>query len=844
MLLELKNVSKFYYGKDTVASGFTKVNLKLDNNEFIAITGESGSGKSTLLNVISGLDTYEEGEMYINGEETSGYTEVDFENYRKKYIGNIFQNFNLVNSYTVYQNVELVLLINGYKKRKVKKKILEVLEKVDLLKYKNTKVSKLSGGQKQRVAIARALIKETPIIVADEPTGNLDSKTAENIIELLHEVSKDKLVIIVTHNYEQVEKYVTRKLTMHDGKIIEDKKIRQNTKIEADNKINQKESNAIFENNKEASTEENKNARSNEGIFNNKQIKENVKEKSNKDIFNNNQITKKDNSEIFNSDTVDDEITNEQEIQQNPKIEKEAFKLSDIPNVQNKKKNISNLNKIRLGIRNTFNIKIKFILLLLVFFFMTAAIFGEYASYKKQEYEASNLGYNNYFRDTSDKRIVIQKGDLSEFTAEDYEKIEKLPNIDYIEKNDILLDSDIYLSSDTFGINGTAKSIDLFDPSKIVYGEMPKNDNEIVIYGASYNYMLASAPEKLIGLECAISGNLIGQINDYKLKIVGIAHIPEDEVDYRGSYFYVSNNTLDLLRRYININSSSTKTEFNGKIFTSSDYSNQYKVIPNSKVRKGYAIVPVSFDYMTKYNNARNYPIDITVENMYFTDNLNLKISNTYDEYYFERLTGISKDLFFSYDGAIFVNNEEYEELFNKGIYQSSVFIKDVKEKDIVLQELQNNGFKTLYVKDTLQSYSGGTDVITKVITVGVLVVVGIALCLISYFIIKIILKSRNVYFSTIRILGATRKNAKSLLRIELFTVMNIAYFIVFGIIELIKNNIITNATLQSLVTYLTPRDFVITYLILFVISMIISNRYSKKLFKKSAMNTYRDEEV
>ena len=769
MLLELKNVSKFYYGKDTVASGFTKVNLKLDNNEFIAITGESGSGKSTLLNVISGLDTYEEGEMYINGEETSGYTELDFENYRKKYIGNIFQNFNLVNSYTVYQNVELVLLINGYKKRKVKKKILEVLEKVDLLKYKNTKVSKLSGGQKQRVAIARALIKETPIIVADEPTGNLDSKTAENIIELLHEVSKDKLVIIVTHNYEQVEKYVTRKLTMHDGKIIEDKKIKQ--------KVNEK--------------------------------------------------------------------TQEHEIEQNPKIEKETFKLSDIPKVQNKKKNISNLNKIRLGIRNTFNIKIKFILLLLVFFFITAAIFGEYSSYKKQQYEASNLGYNNYFRNTSDKRIVVQKEDLSEFTEEDYKKIEAVPNVDYVEKDDILLDTDIYLSSDTFGMNGTVRNIDSFDSSKIVYGEMPKNDNEIIIYGASYNYMLSNAPEKLIGLECTISGSLIGQINDLKLKIAGIAHITdESEIDYRGSYFYVSDTVLDTIRRYVNINNSTTITKFNDKIFEGSSYSNQYKVIPNSNVREGYAIVPVSFDYMTRYNNARNYPIEITIENMYFTDTINLRISNTYDDYYFERLTGLDEDLFYSYDGAIFVNNKEYEELFNKGNYQSSVFIKDVKEKDTTLQELQNNGFKTLYVKDTLQSYSGGTDVITNVITVGVLVVVGIALCLISYFIIKIILKSRNVYFSTIRILGATRKNAKSLLRIELFTVMNIAYFIVFGIIELVKNNIITNATLQSLVSYLTWTDFVITYLILFVISMVISNRYSKKLFKKSAMNTYRDEEV
>ena len=115
-MLRLKNVSKFYYNKGVIASGFTKVNLEFKIGEFVAITGESGSGKSTLLNVISGLDSYEEGEMYINGEETSHYSEKDFEDYRRKYIGNIFQSFNLVNSYTVYQNIELVLLLNGAKK--------------------------------------------------------------------------------------------------------------------------------------------------------------------------------------------------------------------------------------------------------------------------------------------------------------------------------------------------------------------------------------------------------------------------------------------------------------------------------------------------------------------------------------------------------------------------------------------------------------------------------------------------------------------------------------------------------------------------------------------------------
>ena len=122
-MLKLKNVSKFYYNKGIIASGFTKINLDMNMGEFIVITGESGSGKSTLLNVISGLDSYEEGEMYIDGKETSHYTEKDFEEYRRKYIANIFQSFNLINSYTVYQNVELVLLLNGYKKKDVKKKI-------------------------------------------------------------------------------------------------------------------------------------------------------------------------------------------------------------------------------------------------------------------------------------------------------------------------------------------------------------------------------------------------------------------------------------------------------------------------------------------------------------------------------------------------------------------------------------------------------------------------------------------------------------------------------------------------------------------------------------------------
>ena len=223
-MIELHNVSKFYSNKDTVSTGFSKVDLNLDMGEFVVITGESGSGKSTLLNVISGLDSYEEGELFIAGEDTSGYRTEDYERYRKKYIGNIFQDFNLVNSYTVYQNVELSMMLSGMPRSEQKQNIPEYIEMVDMTAYTKTKASKLSGGQKQRVAIARALAKNAPVIVADEPTGNLDSASAEKVMETLHRISKDRLVVIVTHNYEQAAPYVTRKITMHDGRIIEDKK--------------------------------------------------------------------------------------------------------------------------------------------------------------------------------------------------------------------------------------------------------------------------------------------------------------------------------------------------------------------------------------------------------------------------------------------------------------------------------------------------------------------------------------------------------------------------------------------------------------------------------------------
>lgn len=737
-LISLKKVSKFYYNKNSISSGFSKINIDLDTSEFVVITGESGSGKSTLLNVISGLDSYEEGEMYINGKETSHYSEVDYEQYRRKYIGNVFQNFNLVNSYTVYQNIELVLLLNGYKKKEIKQKILDVIDMVGLSKYKNTKASKLSGGQKQRVAIARALVKETPIIVADEPTGNLDVKSAKSVMKLLSEIAKNKLVVIVTHNYEQVEEYATRKITMSDGKIIEDKKIK---------------------------------------------------------------------------DT-------------------ETKKIVPI-----EYKNITFSNKVLLGLRNTFNIKTKFILLLLVYFFLTALVFSSYSSIRKIDNDNKFTGYNAYFRNISTDRIIINKKDKTTFSSEEFNKLKNLKNVKRLVENDLFLDISVNLNGENYSFYGPLDNISNID--KVNIGRIPSNEKEVIIAGNPDDYILSSITDKVLQDNYTIT-DTDGSSIDNNIKVVGIIYDKKiNDYDYT---LYTTDNIISTALKLNNVNRSNSELTINGKIYTDKSQSLQYKIIPKDGITSGDAIVSDAFNSFCYKEKCEGTSFHLHIKNSYYEESIDFIPQIVFNQNTFNKYTSLSKDLYYDYTNTIFISNDDYNKLFAKNSYQASIFVKNIKSIDSTVKELNSLGYNTYVMKDMIVNDNEAISGVIRVFRVISFVISIIVLFFISYFIIRIILKSRNIYYSIIRILGSTRTIAKHLLILELLNDINIAYLIFLSLVYISKNNIIKIKYIKSLIEYFKFSDYILVYIVLITMSLLISCRYSRKLFTKSALETYREE--
>lgn len=723
-MLELKNVSKFYYKKGIVSSGISKVSLKFDMGEFIAITGESGSGKSTLLNVISGLDTYEEGEMYVNGEETSHYNVEDYEEYRKKYIGNIFQSFNLVNSYTVYQNVELVLLINGETRRSVKHKVIDILKKVDLYKYRHTKVSKLSGGMKQRVSIARCLAKDTPIIIADEPTGNLDSKNAKSVLKLLYEISKYKLVIVVTHNFEQISEYATRRITMHDGSVIEDMKLKDKNEV------------------KEVNTSK--------------------------------------------------------------------FKKTKV---------ISNL---RLGIRNTFNIVPKFLLLTFVYAFVLISIVGVYSAFL--ELESANNAYNSFFNETdANKRVIVKKKDNSSFTNEEINRLKSISNVEKVITNDYVYDYSMSLIDyENIFLDSNFMKLEEFK-GKLKYGRMPLNENEIIVSGSKENYYIEDMGSELINKEVSINSGS----DEIIVKIVGVSVF--EKYNWMVTS-YVSDKIYNYVENHVEQVYGTTK------VFISDNSQIEYPNIKTSDIlSEGQVYISENYSYNCKSYNCMKDSLNIKFSNMYTNKEISLSNVKVYNKSNFKKIFGSEYDDM----DTIYLSNNDYDKLYkNNNIYQVSLFVKDVRNIDKTMNEL--NDYVSFSLNNVKQD--GALVQVIKIVKTIVITVLVIVLFFVSYFVIKLIMKSRNKYFTTIRILGGSYIEVKRLLQIELLNVTNIVYLVFLVISLFIKNDIIVNESIKNMLFYINLKEYVIVYLILSLMSYLTSSRYSRKIFKRSVITTYNEE--
>ncbi|NBI63999.1 ATP-binding cassette domain-containing protein [Clostridiales bacterium] len=735
-LIQLKNVSKFYYSKGMIASGFSRVNLNFDVGEFIVITGESGSGKSTLLNVISGLDSYEEGELYIEGKETSHYLASDFEEYRKKYIGNIFQHFNLVGSYTVYQNVALILRINGYKKKEIKEKVPAILKRVGMLRYAKTKVSKLSGGQKQRVSIARALAKETAIVVADEPTGNLDSESAEGIAQLLQEISKDKLVIVVTHNYDQFAPYATRKIKMHDGKVVEDEQLG---------------------------------------------------------------------------------LVQEEERPQR---------------LQGTAGSISAASTLRLGLRNTFNIIPKFLLLLVVFLFVVVSVFSEYTTLKNSDEEAAKMGYNDYFSNYSENRVLLKRNDGKAFTDQDYQTLQTAGNVKSVVKEDILLDYMISLENEQFYYDAYPKNLNDFR-AKLAAGRMPETSKEVILAGDENDYYLQRENmDQVLDKTYKIT---LGMGEVIKVKIVGIAY---EESDAWWGTLYMRDAMLEKMVRESYGSSSKVTTVANDTNLVYEVGSQYYRPIASDKVKAGEAMVSEELNGYYKNGKAAGQEIRMKAENLFYESSIHVKIADTYNKKNFTAKTELKN--FEDNDGAIFISTQDYRKLFTKENYQVTVYVNDVKEMDASIKAFQNMGYVPLALKDTLITM--GSELVS-IVQVPMAVFLVLAVFFIAYFVIQLILRSRSSYFSILRMLGLAKKSIRRILDVELAAVVNIAYGLFLAVIALVHQGVIQSEYLKTLADYMELPDYVILYGILLVMSYFISGKFARKLFKKTAMGSFREEE-
>ena len=558
-MIKLIKVNKYFNRfKKNKLHVINNTSLEFENTGLVAILGESGSGKTTLLNAIGGLDKVSSGKIYVNGKKITRKRSGRVDKIRNLNIGYIFQNYNLINDLTVFENVALALKMSGLKnKEEIKKRVNYILEVLGIYKYRNRYANMISGGERQRVAIARALVKNPNIIIADEPTGNLDSKNSLEIMNIIKAISKTKLVILVTHEKNLAEFYATRIIDVVDGTVVNDRKNEHNDELDyrLESKIYLKE----FEDIKKIN-EENLNV----DVYKGKNEKLDIKlVLKNGNIYveaKNNKVEVVDDSSAI--ELIDDhykKISKEE-------YEKNQFHYDDIIKNTYKKRYSSIYNPITLltsGFKKIFNYSVLKKLLLLGF--LASSMFSLYAV--SNIFGVTNITDDEFIKQDKNYMTLI----TDKINIEDYYNYEKLDFVDYIIPGNTMIQGTIKYddyyqtqnASDTFGFS--LASLNLVKENNLLYGKMPEKENEVIVDKMILEGILSESynSAKQVGIK-DISGFLNREIcvedfmaiatDEYtipKLVIVGIC-------DLTSPSLYINNNS------FVNLLANGVKGSENG----------------------------------------------------------------------------------------------------------------------------------------------------------------------------------------------------------------------------------------------------------------------------------------
>ena len=660
-MIELKNVNKYFYRhKKNEIHVINDTSLKLDDTGLVALLGPSGCGKTTLLNTIGGLDNINSGSIFINGERISKRSSYNIDKIRNLNIGYIFQDYNLVDDMTVFDNVALSLRLCGIKDEdEIKKRVYYVLEKVNMYRYRNRHASMLSGGERQRVGIARAIVKDPSIIIADEPTGNLDSKNTIEVMNIIKAISKDRLVILVTHESELAMFYASRILRIEDGKIISDEV------NEHDNDLDYRMDNKIY-------------------LLDIKNHENIDSDKYNINYYSDND-NKLDITIVVNNGIVYIESKNKVDIIDNnssielindhyKKLSKDVyneynFDFESIINKNNKKK-YSSVYSIFKSIKNGFN-KIRSystIKKVLLFGFLVSGMFVTYSA--SSLFALKNIKDSDFV--TMNKNYLVI--DNSKITVDKFKDIENNPDVNFVIPGKSAVNfnfkiDDYYQTSDTvFTMGGSLSSINMINKNNIIRGRMSNNENEIVIDKIIYNNLNTT-------IKCAgilTINDILNRdvyIDSLSYKIVGIVDMGSPSI-----YTYES--------EFTNIIALSKNDDIYGSYIEESSTSNiyDYNIYKDSiKLKKGN--YPVN-DYEVIINdiNSDEYKIGKYVD--YKVNDKKLKVVGYYTS------SDASMDKYLVNNNTIKYNNI----LNNKGV---SIYAKD---KELVLNKYRNEKYN---IKDS-----------------------------------------------------------------------------------------------------------------------------------------------